>query len=101
MSRVINGYINRGRDPISKWEELDLNEFKSIRETEIAQTLIPFYGSPFFDELTTTEKESLYYDFIKFSAEMFIYLEFQLSNDFKNSFDNTMISSKTAKVLEH
>lgn len=101
MSRVINGYIKRGQEPISKWDKLNLGDYESIHNSPMPESLVPFYGSDYFNELTAQEKKDLYKTFLTFSAEMFIYLEYQLSNDFKNSFDSEMISEKTAKALEH
>jgi hypothetical protein len=101
MSVITNGYINRGREPINKWTDLNFNDFASLKDEVIPKELIPLFGSKHFAKLSIDEKETMYFEYIKFIAELILYLEYQFSSTFIEALQKENLSLETMMSSYH
>jgi hypothetical protein len=101
MSRVADGYIQRGQEPLEKWTNLGFDRYPRFCDSAPVDSLIPFFGSETFDELCESEKKNLYIEYAKLHAEMFIYLEYQFSEKLIGGFKGEGLDEKNHEALVH
>ncbi len=72
---ALDHYIKSPNDFKDKWRDYSKLESLVLNESQFKDELTPFYGLPEYDDLSSEQKKSLFFEYTKFLSEVQIYFE--------------------------